>query len=46
MDRGFLFIGSFKEPHLRELTNYPGVSERIATMQASADALLEKYYYD
>ena len=46
MDRGFLFIGSFKEPHLRELTAYPGVSERINKMQASADRLIEEHYYE
>ena len=46
MDRGFLFIGSFKEPHLRELTTYPGVSERIETMKASAEKIVQEYYYE
>jgi len=44
MERGFHFIGSFKEPHLRDLTNYPGFSERIEKMQISADGIMEQYY--
>jgi len=44
MERGFHFIGSFKEPHLRDLTNYPGFSERIEKMQKSADEIMKQYY--
>jgi len=44
MDKGFLLIGSFKEPHLRELTSHPGFPERFDRMQKSADLLIEKYY--
>lgn len=44
MDKGFLFIGSFKEPYLRELTSHPGFAERLERMQKSADLLIEKYY--
>ena len=46
MDKGFLFIGSFKDPHLRELTAYPGFAERLARMQKSADALVSQYYHN
>ena len=46
IDKGFLFIGSFKEPHLRELTAYPGFAERLERMQKKADLLIEKYYFD
>lgn len=44
MQRGFLFIGSFKEPFLRDLTTHPGFSERLDTMKRSADRLIEEYY--
>jgi len=36
MDRGFLFIGSFREPFLRDLTEQPGFSER--------DRILAEFY--
>jgi len=44
IERGFLFIGSFKEPHFRELKSHPGFVERLEKMQKSADLLIEKYY--
>jgi len=44
MERGFIFIGSFKEPYLRDLTSHPGFAERLEKMQKSADLLIEKYY--
>ncbi len=44
MDRGFLFIGSFKEPFLRDLTTHPGFSERLEKMQRSADRLIEEFH--
>ena len=44
MDRGFLFIGSFREPFLRDLTEQPGFSERFDKMQASAGRILAEFY--
>ena len=44
MEKDFSFIGSFKEPHLRELTSHPGFSERLDKMQHSADLLVNQYY--
>jgi len=44
MDKGFLFIGSFKDPHLRELTAYPGFEARLERMQKKADLLIEMHY--
>lgn len=44
MERGFLFVGSFKEPFLRDLTTHPGLSERLETMKRSADRLIEEFY--
>ena len=46
MERGFIFIGVLKEPYLRDLASYPGFTERLETMQKSADLLIEKYYSD
>ena len=46
MERGFLFLGTFKEPYLRELKSHPGFAERLERMQKSADLLVEKYYTD
>ena len=44
MEKDFSFIGSFKEPHLRELTSHPGFAERLDKMQQSADLLVNQYY--
>ena len=44
MERGFHFIGSFKEPYLRDLTSHPGFPERLEKMQRSADRLIEEHY--
>lgn len=44
MERGFLFLGTLKEPYLRELKSHPGFAERLERMQKSADLLIEKYY--
>jgi len=44
MDRGFFFIGSLREPFLRELSEHPGFSERLDRMQASADLILAQFY--
>jgi len=44
MDKGFLFISSFKEPHLRELVSHPKFPERLDKMQKSADLFVEQYY--
>jgi len=44
MDRGFLFIGSFREPFLRDLTEQPEFSDRFDKMQASADRILAEFY--
>jgi len=46
IERGFLFIGSLKDPHLRDLAAHPGFAERLEKMQKSADLLIEKYYSD
>jgi len=44
MERGFLFIGSFKEPFLRDLTTHPGFPERLEKMKRSADRLIAEHY--
>ena len=44
MEKDFSFIGSFKEPHLRELTSHPGFAERLDKMHQSADLLVNQYY--
>jgi len=44
IERGFIFIGILKEPHLRDLASHPGFAERLEKMQKSADLLIEKYY--
>lgn len=46
IERGFIFIGAFKEPYLRDLRSHPGFDERLEKMQKSADLLVEKYYTD
>jgi len=46
IERGFLFIGSLKEPHLRDLASHPGFTQRLERMQKSANLLIEKYYTD
>lgn len=46
IERGFLFIGTLKEPYLRELQSHPGFAERLERMQKSADLLIETYYHD
>jgi len=46
MERGFLFIGSFREPFLRELTAHPGFSQRLGEMQKSANLLIDKSFND
>ena len=40
MDKGFIFINSFKMPLLRRLTTHPEFPERLKIMQERADALL------
>ena len=44
IERGFLFIGSLKDPHLRGLAAHPGFAERLERMQKNADLMIEKYY--
>ena len=44
MDCGFIFIGSFNEPFLRELTAHPEFSQRLDRMKVSANKLLEAFY--
>jgi hypothetical protein len=44
MDCGFIFIGSFNEPFLRELTAHPEFSQRLDRMKVSANMLLEAFY--
>jgi len=44
IERGFLFIGSLKEPHLRDLASHPGFAERLKKMQKSADLLIDSHY--
>ena len=46
MERGFLFIGSFREPFLRELKSHPGFAKRLAEMENTADLLVSQYYSD
>jgi len=44
MERGFLFIGSFKAPFLEDLSTHPGVAQRIHKMEKSAYALVNAYH--
>ena len=46
IERGFLFIGTLKEPYLRDLRSHPGFTARLEAMRNSADLLIEKYYGD
>jgi len=45
IERGFHFIGSLKDPHLRDIASHPGFAERLEKMQKSADLLIERYYH-
>ncbi len=44
IERGFHFIGSLRDPHLRDLAAHPGFAERLEKMQKSADLLINTHY--
>lgn len=44
IERGFHFIGSLKDPHLRDIASHPGFAERLDKMQKSADLLINEHY--
>ena len=44
IERGFHFIGSLKDPHLRDISSHPGFAERLEKMQKSADLLINEHY--
>ena len=46
MEKGFIFIGSFRRPILRRLKTHPEFLKRFQVMQERADALLMQFSND